>query len=164
LAQYNYHSGTHELALFYNRPTSNEIKDVRRGPAEFALYVDGMLIVLLFRFGKTGLWSDAPYSIHLVPSEIRTIPQSMETWSNALQIVLVDASTGIIKALRLISMPDDFAEALNSAIVKQSTIQFTRARYNGALEDLFRRFSSEELAERAQAKFVSTSMLADKKS
>lgn len=156
-AQYNYRGGEHELVLFFNRPTAKEIHSIGKERAEFALFVERQLIILLYRFG-TGLdWSDAPYSIHLVPHEQRTIPPDVEAGMRALlHIVLVDASNGIIRVLRVISLSPEFTQALHHAIQEQADMPFTRHVYNGQLESLFARYPSFELAQMAGVRFSST--------
>lgn len=147
LAQYNYRGGEHELVLFFDRPTSKETQAVRKEVVEFALFIERRLIVMLYRFGTAIPWSDAPYSIHLVPSEQRTLPPATGPAEQALlHIVLVDASSGIIRALRVVSLVPEFTQALHRAIREQAEMPFTRADYNGELESLFARYSSAELA------------------
>lgn len=154
VVQYNYRGGEHELVLFFNQPTAAEISDIRRGRAEFALYISGKQIVMLYRFGQSIPWSDAPYSIHLVPFEQRTLPPETGPEEHALlQIILVDAGTGIIKAMRVVSMSPDFTQTLHNAIRKQFDQPFTRSAYNGELEKLFARYSSADLAKMAQIRF-----------
>jgi hypothetical protein len=156
LAQYNYRGGEHELVLFLNRPTSDEIQSVRRGRAEFALFVKHSLIILLYRFDPALPWSDAPYSIHLVPPEQRTVPARTSAGQMALlHIVLVDASSGITRALRVISMPPDFTQVLHKAIQEQAKLPFTRSAYNGELEALYQRYPSADLAKMAAVRFSS---------
>lgn len=160
LAQYNYRGGEHELVLFLKKPSAKEIRAIRNEPADFALFVERRLIILLYQFGSGGSgipWSDAPYSIHLVPTEQRMAPPKTDPNEQALlHVVLVDASTGIIHALRVISMPPDFTQALHKAIQDQENIPFTRASYNGELESLYRDYASTELAQMAGVSFRSS--------
>lgn len=156
LAQYNYRGGEHELVLFLNSPTADEINAVRRESAEFGLFVERDLIVLLYRFGSALGWSDAPYSIHLVPREQRSTPPSTNESEHALlHVMLVDATNGIVRALRVIAMPPEFTQALHRAIQEQAEMPFTRSGYNGRLESLFRGYSSAELAAMAGVQFTS---------
>lgn len=183
LAQYNYRAGEYELVLFLKHPNVNEVQAVQNGPFEMRLYAKGRLIVLAYRFGDAIPWSDAPYSIHLVPPEqrilppepmpgtrdslrtisvegadgiIRTLRLSMPDAAGALlHIVLVDAADGIIRALRAISMPPEFTSALYAAINAQYQTPFTRADYNGDLENLYARATSADLADLASIGFSS---------
>lgn len=155
LAQYNYRGGEHELVLFFNHPTPEEIHDVARGEVDFALYERGAQIVMLYRFGQALPWSDAPYSIHLVPTEERVLPPETAEGAELLHVVLVNAATGIIAALRAIAIPQDFLQVLYSAIHRQAALPFTRAIYNGELESLFARYDSAALAGLATVRFSS---------
>ena len=111
---------------------------------------------MLYRFGHGVDWSDAPYSIHLVqPQEDRILPPEVVDAGVILNIVLVDASTGIIKALRAISMPPGFTQPLHKAIREQAAMPFTRAAYNGELESLYKGYPSEILARMAPVHFKS---------
>jgi hypothetical protein len=152
LAQYNFRGGQHELVLFFNQPSRQEIQDVSTGKAEFALYVERSLIILLYQFGQSIHWSDAPYNIHLVPADQRTTAPENET--ALLHIMLVDASNGIIKAMRVISMPGEFVQALHKAINEQAKLPFKRSDYNGELESLFAGYDSATLAHMAPLHFT----------
>jgi hypothetical protein len=66
----------HELRLFWDHPSEKEIADVARGRTEFGLFVEGDLIIFLYRFGH-GEWSDAPFTIHMVPASERVLPQPL---------------------------------------------------------------------------------------
>lgn len=156
LAQYNYRGGEHELVLFFNHPTNTEIHDLRQGEAELALYVERSLIILLYRFGRAIDWSDAPYSYHLVDAPERVLPPDVsDAQHTLLHIVLVDASNGVISAMRVIGMPPEFTQELHRAIREQATMPFRRDLYNGELEALYAGYSSEILAEMSSVHFTS---------
>ena len=154
LAQYNFRGGEHELILFLNAPTRDEIYDVKKGAAHLALYVERNLIILLYKFGQSIRWSDAPYSIHLVPKEERVEPAATDENSWALlHILLVDASNGILKAMRVISLSPEFTSALHRAIKDQAAMPFTVDSYNAELAGLYAGYSSETLAQMAPIHF-----------
>jgi hypothetical protein len=103
--QYNFRDGYHELLIILDKPSKDEILAVRKAPAKIGVVVDGPVIDLLYQFGHE-LTGDAPYSWHLVSPEGQVPPQIMvkETARAMLTTILVDASTGIIKALRMGTM------------------------------------------------------------
>jgi len=72
-----------------------------------------------------------------------------------LHIILVDASNGIVRAMRVISLSPEFTQALHRAIQEQAEMPFARAGYNGELESLFAHYSSSELAQMAGVRFSS---------
>ena len=145
--QYNYRGGEHELVIFMAAPSSDETHAVKKGRFDLTLYANGPLIILPFCF-EGQPWSDAPYSVHLVPEAERTIPALIDDPSQgaALHIVLVDAATGIIRALRLVGLSNDFSNALHRAIQEQAAIPWDSNEYDMMLEATYSRYSSEQLA------------------
>jgi hypothetical protein len=158
LAQYNYRGGEHELILFLAHPSSKEVSDLQNGISEFALYVENDLIILLYRFGQSIDWSDAPFSIHLVPPAEKVLPNLIADEARALlHVLLVDASTGIIKAMRIISLSNVFSVALHQAINDQAKKPFNKSEFDRELAGLYNRYSSAALAAKAPIHFVSES-------
>lgn len=116
---YNYTTNGHELRLFWNQMAKQEIMEVKKGRAEFALFIDQRVMWLCFKFG-TMPWSDQPFNIQLVPQDIRALPQELEANQRAsLVILLVDADTGILKAIRSLTFSPAFSVALHKAISEQ---------------------------------------------
>lgn len=146
-SQYQFRLDQHELLLFFNRPTPREIEDVKRGAAEFAFLTSEDVLVFLFRFGREILWSDAPYSIHMVPAEQRTVPEpsgAVEPHA-LLSVILVDASSGIIHALRAVSFSPAFTAALHLAIREQAARPWSgQAAYDRQLTELYTRYPTSE--------------------
>lgn len=145
---FNYRQGVFELRLFFGSPSSREIRDVERGPCEFALFTEGDLVVLLYRFGQTVAWSDAPYSWHLVPQEQRTLPEAALGGErrDTMQIILIDAATGIIRALRIVSFSPAFSAALRLAIREQASRPWPGdAEYNRQVQALYQRYPTSEM-------------------
>lgn len=119
-ADYNFRGGEHELRLFFNNPNPQEVEMIRFGLSRFALAVTGPVIWLAFKFGDLP-WSDASFSIHLVPEAERQPPPPLtrEQQRALLNVILVDAATGIVKVLRAVSFSPSFSNALHKAIRAQ---------------------------------------------
>src|SRR5947209_19360720 len=97
--EYNWRQNTHELKLYYRPPKASEIAAVKQGAAEFALSVVGDILFLVFRFGPQP-WSDAPYTWWMVPADQRTPPPELAGEERVLlNVLLIDAGTGIIRAV-----------------------------------------------------------------
>lgn len=123
-AQYAYRGGGHELVLFLGAPSNAERDSVRIGLAEFALFVEPPVIVIVYRFAPALPWSDAPFSWHLVPEDERVLPPPVDDAPPAergmLAVTLVDATTGLVRALRMLTWSPEFTRAVHRAIVAQS--------------------------------------------
>lgn len=144
IAQYNYRGGGHELVLFLRQPTSPEVRAARQGLASFAFYADQNLLVLLYAFGDGLPWSDAPFSWHLVPAAERVLPPETRGEERALlTVVLVDATTGIIRALRVVTLSATFTRLLHDAIREQAARPWPGdAAYDAELATLYQRYPS----------------------
>lgn len=148
--QYNFYANGHDLQLFFAGLTEMEIEEVQTGECEFALDVESGIIFFLCRFGSQP-WSDAPYTWHRVPEEQRVLPEPEATSDSRalLQVLLIDASTGILKAIRAVSLSPQFTRALHRAIREQSMAVFNQEKYDADLAILYGRLSTKELLKRA---------------
>ena len=106
------------LVLFLNDLAAEEIRQVRTGAAEFTWTDGGEVAVLCFRFG-TLPWMDAPNDPWNEPESRRGVPVGDAGNGLALQVILVNAVTGIVQGLRLVSWPPGFAEAVRQTIRRQ---------------------------------------------
>jgi hypothetical protein len=140
--EYNFRAGTHELRLFFDNLSNREVLDVRRAPAQFGLYVEDPLIVLLYRFGSVG-WGDAPYSWWIVPEGQRTLPDTTGfTEPHALMnVILIEATNGLVRALRFVSLSPAFTTALHLVIAEQAAMPpLEPAAYHAAVDAYQRRY------------------------
>lgn len=122
IGEYNYFDGGHELRLFFRHLSRDEIEAVKRGRVDFALAVVEGVIFFFYRFAGGIPWSDATFSIHLVPEDRRQIPQATGEEERALiTCVIADADTGIVRAARALTLSPGFTAALHGAIREQET-------------------------------------------
>jgi len=107
-----------DLALFLNEPSEEEARDVSTAAASFA-WVDGGLVSLLcFKFGSMS-WMDAPFEPWQVAEAERGVPLGEPRQYLLLQVTLVDAATGIVRAMRVVPWPPPFAEAVRETLRRQ---------------------------------------------
>jgi hypothetical protein len=153
-SQYNYRGGQHELLLMFPGPTLSEVEAVRKGQAEFGLYVEPPVILVCYRFGagKAGVpWSDATYDWHKLhasrPDEA-TVPPDPAAASPELRailsVVLVDANDGNVNALRQVSVSPEFTAALHRAIRAQADAPAAAGRFEAVHQDIYRRHPTAE--------------------
>ena len=135
-SDYNWFDDGHELRLFLDNPTSRELHDYKKGRAEFSLAVVGPIISIAYRFGAQP-WSDSTYNYWLTPADRR--PEMLTTWEKEaqrflLQVVLIDASNGIVKALRAVTLSPEFSAALAIAARHQVEKGDPGAAYDRTIE------------------------------
>jgi hypothetical protein len=142
--EYNFHQNTHELRIFGSQLKKKDKEDIQRGPAQFGLLVEGDIIFLLYQFGTSWPLSDAPYTIHMVKNDMRTMPPDPSSLTDnqgiGLNILLVNAQTGIIEAIRFIGMDHDFSVALLKAIHLQAERPFSQRDFDRQLMEAYKKY------------------------
>jgi hypothetical protein len=138
---YVYQSNWHRLLIFFKGIRSGERQAVQRGLTHFGLYVEEDVIFLLFKMdgasGKGIAWHAAPYSWHLVDPEARTLPEPPqdipEGMGALVHIFLIEASTGIIEAIRVVNFSHDFTERFALRLRPPLTESATTSRSSGSI-------------------------------
>lgn len=107
-----------ELVVFYPDPTPQEIEQFRTGRSQFALLAGDHALVLGYRFGD-GPWGDstwqAPRQTDLTAGVARREPDE----GLLFVVALVDATTGVVKVLRMTTWSAQFTAAVRDAIGRQ---------------------------------------------
>ena len=149
--EYNYFSGTHELRFILKNPSKYVTEVIRKMPAQLGIFLQGDIILLVYKFTDykkqlVPVTGYSPFSIHLVPGNLRTLPQltSDGEHTEELRIHLIDADTGILRAARSITLSAEFTAALCSAIVEQSSTPLSED-YNDRLLEIDKRFPDNEI-------------------
>lgn len=155
--EYNFVGGLHRLLIPIRHPRNAEIKGVKSGVAEFAFTVMGPALAFLYRFGegKAGLpWGDAFYTWHKVPAE-QQIPAAVLTGQQRviLQVILIAADTGIVKAARAVTLSPEFSQLLHEAIRAQAAAPFP-TDYDRQTRALLNRYTTEQLLAQARARCI----------
>lgn len=153
--EYNYQSGDHTLLLSMKNLHPKEIEAVRESEAEFGLYCENSIVFLLYRFGAHLPWSDSAFSWWNVAEEDRQIPASQANPAERvlLKIILVEAATGIVKAIRVTTLSPAFTEKLHDAIREQTKSKpFSRNEFVNRSLQIYQKFKPAEFAANAIVK------------
>jgi hypothetical protein len=124
--EYNYAGGGHELRMFWSAPTDAEVKAVRRGRMDLGLLVEPPVITLVWKIEGATDWSDCPYTIHRVEPGRRQLPPIDASPQDRalLTVLLVDSDTGILRAIRALTLPPLATAQLHAAIRAQAAAPF----------------------------------------
>ena len=153
--EYNYQSGDHTLLLSMKNLHPKEIEAVRESEAEFGLYCENSILFLLYRFGEALPWSDSAFSWWNIAEEDRRIPAPPQNPAERilLKIILIEAATGIVKAIRVTTLSPAFTEKLHDAIREQATgEEFSRAEFVARSLLVYENQTPAELAAKAVVK------------
>lgn len=147
---YNFRGGLHELRMFLRMPHSQEIRSTRDNPIHFSFstWHQGTVIIVSFAI-EAGISADCPFSIHLVNEDERTLPKLdfPPGWGAPLIIFLVNAETGILEVMRVLSYGNKFTRKLHQTIMDQHQQPFP-ADYDDQVRRIFERYTTRELMKR----------------
>ena len=144
--QFDIQQGTPTLYLFFNSPLEQEFVDIKSGNFSCGLYIKDDLIFSLFKFGSCN-WVDAPYSAHL--SKPFTLDDASDGMGYASHILLIDAATGILKAIRLVGLPTQYSRYLKRAITKQKQYGFNKIKYDQDVRAISEIYTTNDMVQRA---------------
>lgn len=153
-AQFNVRRGGPELLLAFRNVTAQERRAVKANPAQFALFVENTQILLLYHFEGGVPWSDAPFTANKLPQEEQPLLELEDGQHVLFPVLLLEATTGIIKAIRILSLSTDFMRPLYAAIQQQLAQPFDQAQYDSELARLYTRYPQSALmVEQAVARY-----------
>lgn len=117
---------------------------------EIRFVVLGSVIMITAKIGNLE-WMDAPYNPHLSPGLTKfTIPQDKERI--ALNLILVDAKTGLVKALRMIGLSNDFSRKIFGEMMDQKTKIFNHGLYLKELNQIFAKYQTRDIVKMSVAR------------
>lgn len=130
------------LQVFFENPTPDEIMQMKQGNFKIGYWQHKDIIFILTKFGDLE-WMDAPYNIHLSKSFTLATPE--ESQGYGLTIYFVDASTGILKVMRLIGLEHEFSLKLKEAIEAQGRMPFDKVDYANNISICYRTYSTKDM-------------------
>lgn len=130
------HAGIH-LVLIVAGPTAAEVEAVRTGEPRFAWVDASNVAVLAWTFGEAIPWTDVPYSPHLENSG--DVPGIGETPGSpaAVTVVLVDADTGVVRAVRNTSWSPEFSAVVRDSIARMAAAPVDMNAIDAAMAALY---------------------------
>ena len=122
--------------------TTEEIQSVKSGEAQFKVIgLDGVIFWLV-KLG-TMEWMDVPYSPHL--DRDITIPEIPYGTGLAIQIILVEATTRIVKVLRLVTAPTNVSRAFLNDVQAELQQPFNFNEYGLKVQKIYASYSTAAL-------------------
>ena len=147
-SDYNFRNGGHELRLFVGGATLPEVEAVRSGPVQFGFFAEPEGLFLITRFG-TRMSFDCSYNWHRVSENDRTLPPPTEETSPELRalltILLIEATNGVVLAIRTVTFSPEFTRALHRAIADQVAAPYDRAAHERWADGMTAQNSTEQL-------------------
>jgi hypothetical protein len=111
------------LAVFCDKPTKQVIKDIRIGNIKIAMKERDDILFIIAKF-RTSSWMVTPFNMNLYMSSLGVMREPTEGSGYLLNTLLVDASNGIVKVIRVTGLPTEFSKEFRNAIELQSHLPF----------------------------------------
>lgn len=117
-AIYHYTVAGHEVTWFLTWPDQSDIETFRHGRIQVDFLAPGRTLALRLRSGTDSLRATASYSNDMVAQERRALPPMPQTETDhaRLLVTLVDRATGVVLALRMVSLAPEFTRIAHAAI------------------------------------------------
>lgn len=134
-----------DVVVAFNDLSEDEIQGFRTGPFDVAIATAQELGILLVRCAGSNGWMDVEWDIRRYPEAERTplsASYTLVVW------FLVDANTGIIRAMRQATLSPAFSERLGKTATRQLTLPFSERRHAQLIGE-YQQQSSEQLARKA---------------
>jgi hypothetical protein len=157
-SDYNFRAGGHELRIFLANASKAEVAAAERGRVEFGLMLEPPELFVVARFhgpdDRVVMSFDCSYQWHRVSEAERTEPPAWEEISPdaraLVSVVLVEATTGLILALRALTFSPEFTRSIHRAIADQAAGPYDKATHERAVDDITRRFNTDQLWDRCR--------------
>lgn len=128
---YNYTPGGHTLTLCVSNPTREEIETLQKQGAVFGLFLKENTVFILAKFG--GLpWQASYYNWWINAPVMRPDPWlDLHGLSGGISVnvCLVNATNGILEALRTVTLSHEFSQAFLEAVCAQTKPPFDPWRH-----------------------------------
>lgn len=139
-----YFDGSYLLQICEASPPETSVEAFRHGPMHLGLHFERNVIFFLFKIEGSWAWSDQAFSIHLVDPNDRGPGDASGEHFVPLSVVLVDADTGLVRALRMVTMSPRFATAFQGFIDRQRALPFSRDEHTKAIAAVYSKYRNSK--------------------
>jgi hypothetical protein len=137
--------GILELRLFYKNLQKHEIEVVKRGQVTFGYAYLNRTPFFLYTFDSGILYGDIPFNYHLTKEDDHApVPNIRHEMHGAMYVLLVNADTGILEALRIVMLSDSFAEKIYTELNEQRKETFDSIIHNARIAQVYQEFPTIE--------------------
>ena len=121
--------------------TEKDIAAFQRGSLSFGLFSENNILFILFKIEDFLDWSDLAFTIHLAQDEKIEVNESYLPFN----LVLVESSTNIIKALRMVTVTPAFRSMFARITQQQAQERFDTIDYYNKIGVLYKKYPSAAL-------------------
>jgi len=140
--EYRFFSGNHLLQICVSSPKKRDLDNFSKGRVFVALRPFRSVLFFMFKIEGFYEWSDQGISVCLVPLEDRDRLEHQAGTHIPLNIVLVDADTGKVAAMRMVTFSPQFSELFLHTFRQQLVTAFDPALHTQSIAEAYNRWPS----------------------
>lgn len=135
-----YFNGSFMLQICENSPSAQRVRSFGKAPMHIALLFERGVLFFLFKLEGSWAWSDQAISIHRVHELDRTLKVEQRGHYVPLVVTLVNSATGIVEALRMVTMSPPFFNALQDALRQQLAAPYNTQEFERTARELYEKY------------------------
>jgi hypothetical protein len=143
MAEFAFGFEGHELRLFRQDISDEEMHAIASGQVEFSILPGTSVMFLLYRIATTEVWSYVPVSWWLLCNKQRTLPEHVEP-DAIITIYLVNARNGRICLRQPCRISEDINQALIETLKTQSGRPYEFLQMSEQLQLAYQQHPAEE--------------------
>lgn len=149
---FDYRENGFEFLLGMNNVSSREVKAFKNGKVQIDLALINGIIFMIFEIdGLIGL-SDAPFHIALSKTPLSSLELD-DNGCYSLLMYLIDTVNNELRAMRLVSLDNDFSKILKIAIDEQLRKSFDNDEYVKDLGEVIHKLTPDNLKQMSTVHF-----------
>ena len=138
--EYKVFNGTHMLQMCACKLTREAVAAFPRGQVHLGLYLREGVIFVLFKIDGLYGWSDQAFSMGLVNEAEREVGPHVAGEYQLLNLVLVEAETGLVAGLRLVTWSSHASSVLHTALLAQMSAPFDPGRHQEVVANVYAQY------------------------
>lgn len=142
-----YFDGSYLLQVCEANPPTKSLDAFRHGAVHIGLHFERGVIFFLFRIEGSWAWSDQALSIHRVHPADRKLDSTPGEFFAPLSMVLVNAATGVVEAMRMVTMSPRFVRAFQTYMARQLEAPYSAEEHEAAIRAVYAKYpNSKQIA------------------
>lgn len=132
------------LYVFFQKPDQKEIEQFKAGNNFEIRFTELQNIIFItVKIGSLN-WMDAPYSTHLSPN-LTSFHFPNEGQGLGLTVMLIDACSGEIKAIRFMGLSEKFTAKLFGVMMEDKVKPFNESEYRNNIRKVFAKYNTNQI-------------------
>mgnify|MGYP001170167182 CR=1 FL=1 len=135
-----------DLLAFVDGPTAKETKTFRDAFMRFHISViDSIPLIAVSYLDSRWTWDVSLNVIGISEQDAATFFAP----GNAVHLFLIDRPKGVLKAVRMVGLPEEAERLIKGALREQLTRYRSRAEFDAALNRIYQQYSTDDLIHQA---------------